>query len=101
MWAAFLRATAHTNIAVAERQDGFRLSKQIWMKTFFDDIPFIGWIVAERRSYALMPNHSDALRAVTGDGGSVSASAAAANCVSGIAHHSRRRPHRPAKVSPR
>ena len=61
--AAFLRAAAHPQISVADRQHRFELREELRMKRLFDDAPLVGRIVAGRRPQPLMPDHRAVLSA--------------------------------------
>src|SRR5215475_8169999 len=54
---AFLRAAAHAEIPVAERQHRFRLGQEFRVKRFFDDVPLVGRIIARWRPEAFMMQH--------------------------------------------
>src|SRR4030095_1048006 len=52
--AAFLRAPAHAEVSIAERQHRFELGQEFGAKRSFDDVPLVGWIVTGRWSEAFM-----------------------------------------------
>src|SRR6516225_4670005 len=57
MGAAFLRAPAHAEVAVAERQHGFQLGQEFGTKAFLDNIPLVGRVITRWRPEALMMEH--------------------------------------------
>ena len=60
-----LGATAHAEIPVPQRHDGFHLGEELWMKALLDDVPFIGRVIVRRRPETLMPDHSAPLAFVS------------------------------------
>src|SRR5262249_294839 len=55
--AAFLRASAHAEVSIAERQHRLQLSQEFGMKTFFDDVPLISWEIVDWRPVGHMMEH--------------------------------------------
>src|SRR5262249_37037281 len=55
--ATFFRAPTHANIAVAQRHHGFRLSQEFGVKSFLDDVPFVGWVITGWRSQWFVIKH--------------------------------------------
>src|SRR5262249_25240233 len=51
---AFLRAPAHAEVSVAEREHRFELRQELAVKPFFDDVPLVGRIITGRRSETFM-----------------------------------------------
>ena len=51
---ARFRASAHSEVSVAEREHRFELSEELGVKPFFDDVPLVGRIIMGRRSEAFM-----------------------------------------------
>ena len=54
---ALLRAPAHADISVAEREHRFKLGQEVGSEVFFDDIPFVGGVVPAGRAEASMADH--------------------------------------------
>src|SRR6516225_3820247 len=54
---AFLRASAHAEIPVAERQHRFQLGQEFGVEAFFDDAPLVGREIARRRPERYMMDH--------------------------------------------
>src|SRR5271167_4085056 len=54
---AFLRAPAHTEVSVAERQHRFQLGQEFGVKPFFDDVPLVGRVIMGWRPEAFMMDH--------------------------------------------
>src|SRR5271166_4909250 len=57
VWAAFLRAPAHAEIAVAERRHRFQLGQEFRVKRFLNYVPLIRRIMMGWRPEAFMMQH--------------------------------------------
>src|SRR5262249_28634420 len=57
MGPAFLRASAHAEISVAERGHRFRLGQEFGVKRLVDHVPLVGRIITRWRPEAFMVEH--------------------------------------------
>src|SRR5262249_1726060 len=54
---AFLWAPAQTEVAVPQRQHGFKLGQEFRVKPFFNDVPLVGRAIMMGRYEAFMVDH--------------------------------------------
>ena len=55
--AAFLRASAHADITIAERQYCFVLGQEVGTKFLFDNVPFVSGVISDRGAETFMADH--------------------------------------------